>query len=65
MNKYRGFAMISGFLGTFLIATGLMLKNIVTYSPSIGWIAGAVLFFVATYFAIQSNKHNTEHTSDI
>jgi len=63
MNKYRGYAMISGFLGAFLIATGMMLKNIVTYSPSIGWIGGAVLFFVATYFAIKSNKRSVEMTS--
>ena len=63
MNKYRGYAMMSGFLGAFLIATGMMLKNIVTYSPSIGWIGGTVLFFAATYFAIKSNKSNAEMTS--
>ncbi|MBO1914601.1 hypothetical protein J4G37_58485, partial [Microvirga sp. 3-52] len=63
MNKYRGYAMISGFLGAFLIATGMMLKNIVTYSPSIGLIGGAVLFFAATYFAIKSNKRSVEMTS--
>lgn len=64
MNKYRGYAMMSGFLGAFLISTGMMLKNIVTYSPSVGWIGGAILFFVATYFAIKSNKHSTEYTSN-
>ncbi|WOV86351.1 hypothetical protein QWT69_10410 [Sporosarcina oncorhynchi] len=63
MNKYRGYAMISGFLGAFLIATGMMLKNIVTFSPSIGWIGGAVLFFVAAFFTIKSNKRNVEMTS--
>lgn len=63
MNKYRGYAMISGFLGAFLIATGMMLKNIVTYSPSIGWIGGVTLFFIATYFSIKSNKHSAEMTS--
>ncbi len=63
MKKYRGYAMISGFTGALLIATGMMLKNIVTYSPSVGWIGGAILFFAAAYFAIKSNRYGSEQTS--
>ena len=62
MTKYRSYAMISGFVGTFLIATGMLLKNVVTYAPVIGWIGGCVLFLIASYFAVRSNNQSTKTT---
>jgi len=63
MTKNRGYAMLSGFLGAFLIATGMLLKNIVTYAPTIGWIGGGVLFLIASNFAMKSNNQSTKITT--
>ena len=63
MTKNRGYAMMSGFLGAFLIATGMLFKNVVTYAPTIGWIAGGVLFFIASYFAVKSNNQSKNTTT--
>ena len=62
MTKNRGYAMMSGFLGAFLIATGMLLKNVVTYAPTIGWIGG-FLFLIASYFAVKSNNQSKKTTT--
>ena len=62
MTKYRSYAMISGFVGTFLITTGMLLKNVVTYASVIGWIGGCVLFLIASYFAVRSNNQSKKTT---
>jgi len=62
MTKNRGYAMMSGFLGAFLIATGMLLKNVVTYAPTIGWIGGGILFLIASYFAVKSKNQSTKTT---
>ncbi|PFA32815.1 hypothetical protein COK06_10935 [Bacillus cereus] len=55
MFKLLRYPIFLGLLGSFFISSGMVLRHILPYSPSIGWILGFLCFLSASYFATKNN----------
>lgn len=54
MNKYRGYAILFSLLGSSSLLAGIAVKDVFTFSPTIGWITGLLLFVFASLYAVKA-----------
>lgn len=58
MNKNRRYTLYFLILGVAAVS-GMGLKSIIQYSPTIGWGLGFVFFVISSYFACKLKQEST------